>query len=457
MSHPPPWTGPPPPGWAAQPRPPYPPPPWQVGRVAPRAPRPWERGAWWRRHVLGSGAVVTGCWFTMTTAIAFASQDAPASAEGGILLAWFVASLLLWSLVVRHRWPVAVCLTLSGAAILLPIDAVGALVAFSWVVARRSGRLLWLCAAATTTATALALARDRARSPQNVILSADLASGHAVVPIAGFVVIGVLCLALAVLWGLLRRWRERATTATTSRDQAARVAEGLRTEMTRQEERDVIAREVHDTVAHQLSLVSLQAAALEVSVPDGADDEHLEFREAARGVRHATHRALDELRGLMTMLRDPRPRVTEPRAPLPGTTLADLPTLLDEARAAGARVHASVFVTDGGTAPAELTRAVYRIVQESTTNALKHAPGTDIEVDVRAAPGRGVDVRVVNALVGTPPGIGSRTGIAGMGERARVLGGSLTASAEGDRWVVGAHLPWPVPVDTARGQMSPLR
>jgi signal transduction histidine kinase len=145
-------------------------------------------------------------------------------------------------------------------------------------------------------------------------------------------------------------------------------------------------------------------------------------------------------------------------------TLADLPALLERAGATGARVRSTVFVTDAEQAPPALTRAVYRVVQESLTNALRHAPGEDVTVEVHAAPGQGACVRVTNRLSAAPPaglpagppaglpaGLpsapgapdgGGGAGLVGMRERAERLGGRCEAGPVGDRFVVDAHLPW---------------
>jgi signal transduction histidine kinase len=396
--------------------------------------------------------VVVSTAFTMTTAIAYASQQADARDAGSgirLVLPWLVGLVLCGALTVRRRFPVQVAVATAVGALVLPLDSTAALVALTWVIARRPSRTAWLCGALVAAATAAALTRDRLRSPGNVILSIkDQATGEVVVfPVWAFVLVGLVVVAIAIGVGLARRWRESARTAVALQREQEQVADHLRTEtthlrteVTRQEEREVIAREVHDTVAHQLSLVSLRAAALEVSTDDDG-----EVREAAQTMRAAAHQALDEMRQLIAVLRSPD---GGPSSPAPGLALGDLPAMLDAATQAGARVRSSVFVSDAGQAPPALTRAVYRIVQEALTNALKHAPGSEVVVEVRAEPGPGVRIRVQNALsgqdVGPRLGVGgdSGSGIIGMHERAALLGGTLVAAAEGGRFVVTAELPW---------------
>ncbi|WP_372594356.1 sensor histidine kinase [Actinotalea sp.] len=408
--------------------------------------------------VLGSLGAVGVAQFSSTAAMAFAAQADPA-ADGVSLAqvgAWVIGLGLGASLLLRTRFPFQVGLATAIGAVLLPLDSVAALIALPWVIARRSAREAWWCGGLTALGTALALARDRARPPGAVLLAGGDA-GSVLSPL-GYGVVGVLCLAVAVGAGLARRWHGRARDAIGRQHAQERVSADLRTEMTRQEERELIAREVHDTVAHHLSLVSLSASALEVG---GAASDG-DVRESARTMRASAHQALEELRDLVALVRDPAALARAGGAPLPSLSLAELPELLDHARDAGADVRATVVIQDGATAPAVLTRAVYRIVQESLTNVLKHAPGAPVQVDLRAAPGAGVRLRVTNpmALSARDPrwaagpadaGPGGGAGIVGMRERAGLAGGTLTAEPAGTQFVVSATLPWPAPAKARVG------
>ncbi len=399
--------------------------------------------------VLGTvGAVLSAS--VMTTAMfGLATQGAGSSSAGsdsGLVLAWLVGLVVAGSLTLRRRYPVPVCVAAGVVAIALPTDVLAALVALSWVVARQPRRTAWRCGALTAAATAAVLLRDHARDPQNRLFAmTDATTGeHVVLTPFGYVALGAAILAVAVGVGLLRRWRQTARDAVDGQQRQVLVTDELRREMTRQEEREVVAREVHDTVAHQLSLVSLRASALEVSAP--ADD--VQVREAARSMRSAAHEALDEMRALIAVLRDPALQPTVGCRAAAAHTLADLPGLVDAARGAGALVNATVFVTDGAGAPASLTRATYRILQECLTNAVKHAPGEPVDVDLRAAPGAGVDIRVRNRLPAVPVTggeAGPGAGIVGMRERVGLLDGTFDARPDGSSFLVTAHLPWPAP------------
>ncbi|HEY0187946.1 MAG TPA: histidine kinase [Cellulomonas sp.] len=386
------------------------------------------------------------CLFSMTASVAYASEAASGTSRTGpgYLLAWLVGVGVCATVALRRRYPVLATVVTGTAAVLLPFDALGVLIAVPWVIARRPERTAWLCGGLAGLAVTASLTRDALRPAAHAVFSvADQVTGvHESLTPVGYAGLGLLLLTVSVAWGLVRRSREAAArSAQAELVQAAAVHE-LRAELSRQDERDLIARELHDTVAHHLSVVSLRASALEVSADGG------EVQDAARSMRASAHQALEEMRDLIALLRDAQVAITP--GPMPGRTLAELPELLAAARDGGADISATVFVSDGASAPATLTRAVYRIVQEALTNALKHAPGTRVDLDVRAAPGDGVHLRVRNALApaGVPappvPSVpGSGTGLVGMRERAATVRGTVEAGPDGATWLVVVHLPWP--------------
>jgi len=371
---------------------------------------------------------------------------------GVYMLCLVVLSGVCAAVVWRARYPVIVCLSTAAAGILLPVGALAPLLALPFVLAREERRrVLAGSAAATVLALGASLWRDAARGGDAVIFSFRPTDGGetSYLAPAGYVVIGALLVAVSVGAGLVRRYAGRAHVAQQTAAVETRRAETLRThaedlrsqtdqlrtEISRQDERELIAREMHDTVAHNLSVMSLQASALEVTTDDP------EVVDAARTMRSSAHRALEEMRALITSLRDGAEQYTG-SAP----ALGDLATLLDDARSSGVDLAATVFVTDADSAPPALTRAVYRVVQEALTNVMKHAPGARADVDVRARPGDGVDLAVRNALTTGTSGVpGSGNGIVGMRERCEALDGTFSASVEDGRFVVRAHLPWERP------------
>ena len=246
---------------------------------------------------------------------------------------------------------------------------------------------------------------------------------------------------VAVLaWGMFVRARRQSL-----RERAGRVEaeQELRVAEARQGERNRIAREMHDVLAHRLSLLSLHAGALELR-PDAAPEE---VARAAGVVRDSAYQALEDLREVIGVLRTGVDRSDEtPERPQP--TLADLPDLVDQSRRAGMRVRLD-WQTDALSAvPAGVGRSAYRIVQEGLTNARKHAPDAEVAVTVRATPGDGVTVEIRNPCpMGTGGGTaipGAGIGLIGLTERAALAGGRLehgpTPAGEFRLW---AWLPWP--------------
>lgn len=210
---------------------------------------------------------------------------------------------------------------------------------------------------------------------------------------------------------LLAALRERAERAEAERDLLAREAV--------LEERTRIAREMHDAVGHRVSLMVLQAGAIEVAAGDAGRVGRL-----AGNVQAAGRQALGELRQMVGVLRGEHVDEQAPLGPQPG--LEDLPRLVAQSRAAGMAVALSGV--PGEPAPPATSRAAYRIVQEALTNAGRHAPGAPVTVTVERTAGR-LAVRVLNGPpAGVPGGTpGGGYGLVGVGERVRTLGGRLTA------------------------------
>ncbi len=249
--------------------------------------------------------------------------------------------------------------------------------------------------------------------------------------------IGVLITAVVISWGLLVRVRREHLRTLRDRAVAQEAEQRLRIEQARDAERRRIAREMHDVLAHRVSLLSLHAGALEFR-PDAPPEE---IAEAAGVIRANAHAALEELRAVIGVLRDGGDGDT-PEPPQP--TLADIPALVEESRAAGIRVSCRIDAPDG--VPVALGRTAYRIVQEGLTNARKHAPAAAVDVAVGGADGELV-VEVVSrrpvgvAVAGEPlPGAGS--GLVGLGERVALAGGALQhgPDAAGD-FILRARLP----------------
>ena len=246
----------------------------------------------------------------------------------------------------------------------------------------------------------------------------------------------VLVLGVVIGWGLFVRARRELVRSL--RQQADRAADEARAA-----ERRRIAREMHDVLAHRLSLLSVHAGALEFRPDAPAED----VGRAAGVIRESARAALEELRGVIGVLReDGGESLTQPPQP----TLADLPALVEESRAAGMRLTARIEVGEeahpkGHRQPAATGRTAYRIVQEGLTNARKHAPGAAVTLIVET---RDSDLRVevrsrapvaVGASTELP---GAGTGLIGLAERVSLAGGELEHGVdEGGAFVLRARLP----------------
>ena len=199
-------------------------------------------------------------------------------------------------------------------------------------------------------------------------------------------------------------------------------------------ERQQLAREFHDLVAHTLSVTMLHMTAVRMSLEDGEAGEALEsLAEAERAGREA----MREMRQTVTLLGSPSP--AGPSAALPH--VRDLPDLVAGYAAAGLNVKLDA---DGDLAAVsgDAGLAAYRIVQESLTNAAKHAPDSAACVQVRATPAE-LRLTVTNDILppALPPAPGSGHGLGGMAQRAALVDGTFSAGPEGGQWRVEATLP----------------
>jgi signal transduction histidine kinase len=240
----------------------------------------------------------------------------------------------------------------------------------------------------------------------------------------------LLMVAVALGWGLFVRARRELVRSL--RDQAARAGDEARAA-----ERRRIAREMHDVLAHRLSLLSVHAGALEFR-PDASAEEVA----AAAGVIGASARAaLDELSGVIGVLReDGTDTLTQPPQPI----ITDLAALVEESRAAGMRITAQIELGDA-VPTAAVGRTAYRIAQEGLTNARKHAPGAAVTLTVAAPDGDlQVEIRSLAPLAVAPAGPlpGAGTGLIGLAERVTLAGGELESGVDpAGAFVLRARLP----------------
>jgi signal transduction histidine kinase len=334
-------------------------------------------------------------------------------------------ALACLALVWRRRAPVVVALGLAGVASVIASAGVANMVALYFVARHRSLSLAVAVAGAQVAAGwAFWLVY-----PGNMGLSLTLT-------------VNIAIAAAVTAWGALLQSQSALLDAFRERAERAEQEEALREEHIRATERTRIAREMHDVVAHRISLVALHAGGLEVTPTHATED----VRQAASLIRSSAVLALDELRAAIGVLREGEPRSLD----RPG--LDRLDDLVQEARTAGQAVDLVVDLpsatdaVDGNSEPLEepgVGRDVYRIVQEGLTNARKHAPGAPVSVAVTRSDGH-VDVVVVNSRAERTLDVpGSGSGLVGLVERAALAGGELSHGVGPDgAFEVRARLPW---------------
>lgn len=264
---------------------------------------------------------------------------------------------------------------------------------------------------------------------------------------AVWVVLAVVALlAVPYLTALARRVLRQAAVPLLGPDQTARIAE-LEARADRLAERGRLARELHDSVGHALTITTLQAAAASRQLatdPDAARRSLAAIEETGRGAMADLDHVLGLLRG------GDRPDGADgaPSTRAPARTLADLPALVDDARGAGADVRLTGGLADddavrGADVPRAVAHEAYRVVQEALTNAVRHAPGRPVRVHVALDDAQALRVEVTNPLpAGPAASAGGGRGLPGMAERVRLLGGELAAGPDGGSWVVRARFGW---------------
>ncbi|MEU6822626.1 sensor histidine kinase [Streptomyces atriruber] len=261
--------------------------------------------------------------------------------------------------------------------------------------------------------------------------------------------LAALLFGAVTLFGTLLRGRREARTRLVEQETITAEERARRTLL---EERSRIARELHDVVAHHMSVISIQAQV----APHLVKDPPEELRENLAGIRENALEALTELRRVLGVLRSEHPGDPElaPQSPLP--TLERLDALVDNARAAGLTVRRE-SAGEPRPLPPGVDLSAYRIVQEALSNAIRHAPGSTVRIDLAYARA-GLHVRVTDSGGHTeaPPSPGAGHGLLGMRERAAMLGGDLaTGPTQDGGFEVAAFLPAPMPTGAIPPDATP--
>lgn len=315
-------------------------------------------------------------------------------------------------LLVRRRWP-WVSLVLAIPAFTLNLATLAGLVAlYSVAVAER--RRWRLIVAAVGSFLLAAFPWWGWSAPNYAVLSVVYAALYAGAPIA-----------FGLLFRTRRELAERLRELESARESERRRIE----EDALKAERARIAREMHDVVSHQVSLIAVQAGAIQVHTKEPAT------KRLVVTIRSLASRTLDELRDMVTVLR----AETELPRLAPQPTVEDLAALIADS---GIEVADTIDLPDD--LPAAVQRAVYRTVQEGLTNARKHAPGEPVEITAGADAEQLVVVirnRSASSSGGGPAGAQPGYGLIGLRERAELLGGSLRVEDAADAFTVTMRVP----------------
>ncbi|WP_449062962.1 sensor histidine kinase [Planomonospora algeriensis] len=327
-------------------------------------------------------------------------------------------------------WPMAGWWLSLGAAALTAVLA--ALVA-------QPVQTIWPAPCLAVHVSVLALAGLRARPrvlaemwlitvAAGIALAFGLSGGRALSALADMTVLsGAVSVAVGALRGRSEALRKMA--------RAELVSGQEQTRRTLLEERTRIARELHDVVAHHMSVVAVQAEAAPCRVTDPPE----ELMRSFATIRTSALEALTELHRILGLLRSE----TAGQEHGPQPTLGHLGDLLDRVREAGLDVTAATTGIRRTLAPG-VELSAYRIVQESLSNVLRHAPGADTRIEIIYRPAC-LDLRVTNGPPLNPPpasSSGPGHGLLGMRERIAMLGGQLTAGPRADGgYAVTARLP----------------
>jgi signal transduction histidine kinase len=325
------------------------------------------------------------------------------------------AAIACAGLLLRHRWPLAAVVLTAPSMMMSGVFAPPMFALYSLGRQSRNRKLLLVVGLAAAAMIAIGLPDIDAlfHLPQwfatNLLYQAFLA-------------------ALPILLGQLMQTRADLSERIVEIEAAKRHEQELYAQTMLARARSELAREMHDVVSHQVSLIAVQASALRLTATAPR------IRDTAEVIWQLSSATLEELRSMVMLLGAPEDDRAD-GAPQP--TIADLPSLLG---------HSDVTVSIEGSLPADLSpavqRAIYRTVQESLTNARKHAPGAPVSVRLwNEGPTYGVQVTSGRSALPALELPGSGLGLAGLRDRAELLGGTLEATPTADGFQVRLALP----------------
>jgi signal transduction histidine kinase len=391
------------------------------------------------RRAARDGAAVALLLLAAVGSVPLAQLDAGPEHGPALVLVWAIAGLQLLAtpvVLAQRRWPIGVAALVAAVVVagLVPL----AVTSYPLVV-RFSTVNLWPPLA--LSGAVIALRRHapgrRAGGVWALVAVATVLAARPWQPSWSVTPVGLLHTAVPVLLGMYLAGRWQMLDALRERAEQSERERRLLADRARAEERAHLAAELHDSVAHRVSLMVLQAGALRLTSPDQPT------RDAAEHLRATGCQALEELRDLLGVLRDPaRPDPGD----VPGAGRDDavgkregpvdvgLGELVEQSRAVGFPVTLDE-VGDATSLSPVVRRTVYRIVQEALTNVHKYAPGAGVDVTARYGGDR-VVVRIRNQAAEPPaagiglPVTGGGTGLLGLRRRVEAIGGALQAGPD---------------------------
>ncbi len=376
-------------------------------------------------------AVLLMAWTDAIDQVPFRSTQSLEFYQLGDRLLMLCAVVLAVVPLVALRWTVLAAALALAPMLLVLIGETGVPITMyvapvlaggiAWQRSRRAGAALALLGLAVV---APVIAASWRKLEVYDTISVDFGRGQGGLELTAYAVAAALVLAVAEA---ARRSGERASRVRALEARAGEVEQ----QSAVTEERARLARDLHDVVAHHVSLIAVRAETAPYTTSDLGDGGKEVLAEIAADSR----RALDELRGVLRVLQ--RSRTDPELAPQP--TAADLPDLVARAADAGEPVTWTDGPSGLAEVPAPIGYAAYRVLQEALTNARRHAPGRPVEVSVRGS-GSGLWLRVVTRLAASVPDQKPGRGLTGARERVEALGGTFLAGPAGDDFVVEADL-----------------
>lgn len=424
--------------------------------------RPWQH--LWRAGLAWLlGAVLFLTEFSSSPASLQPNGVYPIQVDALLGLDLLLGQVAVLAVFLRRRWPVSVAVLTMALCALSVFAAPAAFLAVgSLAIRRKIAPLIPVAGISVIAALVYALVVTPWLDPQ---LARTMGSWFlwtsVAISLVAFSVCALIGWNLGSRRALVDSWRVQA--ATVHREQTARVAQAQLAERAR------IAREMHDVLAHRLSVVAMHAGGL--AYRDDLTRE--EVATTAETIRVSAHTALEELREVLGVLRaedvnEATKEGSSHGAPPGGSTashpqpeLCDIPALVAEAETHGNRVRLETppqLWPQSVSLPTSTGRHAYRVVQEALTNARKHAPGEIATVRLDGDPDIGLSVRVTNPMPQRPPTTpGSQLGLTGMAERVNLAGGHLEVGQRGDQFVVDVWLPWQRTTKAPRNWPTPQK